>query len=98
MLELADAESDEDKEDAVKEACEQLVDVQAELEVRVAAAIALGRMRAAAPQAIGELGGALSGTAHPAKLRAASAWALGEMRSEASLSALASALRAQMDG
>lgn len=98
VLELADAETDEQREDASNKARTYLRDGKADLEVRTAAALALGRMRLATPDNIDGLGGVLSDQTAAPKLRAAAAWALGELRADGALSALASALRTPMDG
>ncbi len=96
VLQLADADGDRAIEAAANEAREYLRDRNQELEVRVAAAITLGRLRLATPENIAGLGQILAGD-EAAKLRSACAWALGEMRSDGSLSALAGALRTPLD-
>lgn len=99
VLELADAEGDQQLDQAAERARLLLIGREGEeAEVRVAAAIALGRMRRANTAVIADLGAILSDAGNSPKLRSASAWALGEMRSEASLTALSAALRTQLGG
>lgn len=97
ILQLADAEGDREISAASDEARRYLRDGNAEHEVRVAAAITLGRLRVASEDNISALGGILANSGESPKLRAASAWALGEMRSDGSLRALSSALRSTID-
>jgi hypothetical protein len=98
VLELADAESDRDIETASEKASAYLVDPGRDIEVRYAAAKALGRLRVPTESAIRALERVLlDGGADPA-LRALSAWALGEMRSDRSRSILVAALRTPMEG
>src|SRR5687767_3128263 len=94
VLDLADADTDEDVVEAAKEAREFLVEEFRPQPVREAAALTLGRLRRADPEVIAALGGVLASAAEDVRLRAFAAWALGEMRTDASLAALVNALRA----
>lgn len=95
LLELADARSDRDASRAVEQAADVLAGRRRASNERLAAALTLGRLRRATPDAVSALAVGLS-HGGPADLRRASAWALGELRDQGSLAVLLRALRGPM--
>lgn len=95
LLDLADAASDDERIAATEKAAGVAADPTASEGHRVAAALALGRLRSSSPAVVDALDRGL-GASRP-RVRAAAAWALGELRSEDSLAVLVEALKATDD-
>ena len=95
MLELMDAQSESEVNDAVSTTARVLG--RGPFESRMAAAKTLGRLKRPKPEAINALSGVLANPSQDARLRAYCAWALGEMRARASLEVLTKALRQPMN-